>query len=262
MNKTGIEWCDFTWNPLIGCSKTSEGCVNCYAETMALRLANMWHKSRVKGTEKYTKVVYENSRTGRSGWNGNIVLDKGKLLAPSKRKKSAKIFVGSMTDLFHENTKWCDIDEVIKVIINNPQHTFQILTKRPKNMKEYFDVFFKENKINISNLWVGVSIENQKEANERIPLLSDIKANIRFLSVEPLLEGVNLHGISNIKWVIVGGETGKNARFLNRRWVRNIYHDCKATNTATAFFFKQRGSNHNFKETLEFETVKEFPNEI
>jgi len=251
MNKTGIEWCDFTWNPLIGCSKTSSGCINCYAERTANRLAKIGTTA-----EKYSKVLTDGK------WNGNIVLDKGKLLAPSKRKKSAKIFVGSMTDLFHENTKWCDIDEVIKVIINNPQHTFQILTKRPKNMKEYFDVFFKENKINISNLWVGVSIENQKEANERIPLLSDIKANIRFLSVEPLLEGVNLHGISNIKWVIVGGETGKNARFLNRRWVRNIYHDCKATNTATAFFFKQRGSNHNFKETLEFETVKEFPNEI
>ena len=299
MNSTEIEWCDFTWNPLIGCSKTSAGCQNCYAETMALRLANMWEKKQQKGTQSYTKVVDKN------GWNGNIILDRDKLSAPSKRKKHAKIFVGSMTDLFHENTKWNDVDEVIKVIINNPQHTFMILTKRPQRMKEYFDDRYELNgdfngelaeKLGdgaIPNLWLGVSVENQKEADERIPLLADTKASVRFLSIEPLLKEVSLFNFlaryhcctcktlslkhedkcpkcgnseagdmyfsPMVDWVIVGGEKGKGSRLFKSEWAEKIYDKC--IDSDTSFFFKQRGSNHDFSEELEFEKVKEFPNE-
>ena len=274
MNKTNISWTDFTWNPLIGCSKVSDGCKNCYAETMALRLANMWEKSQVKGTEKYTKVV------SKDGWNGNIILDEDKLHSPSKRKKHTKIFIGSMTDLFHENTKWSDIDEVIKVVINNPQHTFQILTKRPERMREYFNDRYKLNSDfnrfgngSIPNLWLGVSVENQKESDARIPILVDTKASIRFLSVEPLIEKVDLDLRKNdmIDWVIVGGESGTKAtsRLFKAEWSYDIWMECR--DTGTSFFFKQRGSNNDFAnkkvfqysnlfmDEYDFEKIQEFP---
>jgi len=296
MNKTNIAWTNFTWNPLIGCTKVSDGCKNCYAEIMASRLANMWKKSRVTGTENYTKVITNGS------WNGNIILDNSKLNAPSKRKKPTKIFVGSMTDIFHENTKWSDIDEIIKVIINNPQHTFQIITKRPERMREYFsdryelngdfngEIYDKLGHGSIPNLWLGVSVENQKEADSRIPILLDIKASVRFLSVEPMIDRVDLRNlisdyagvrtqidslggfkrignasfldtknISKINWVIIGGESGTKSkcREFKYEWAEKVYKDC--SENGTSFFFKQRGSNHNFKKEFDFEEEKEFP---
>jgi len=291
MNKTNISWTDFTWNPLIGCSKISDGCKNCYAETMALRLANMWEKSKVKGTEKYTKVV------SKDGWNGNIILDKDKLSAPSKRKKPARIFVGSMTDVFHENSSFKDIDEIIKVVIGNPQHTFQILTKRAKRMREYFndryelngdfnrEIYDKFGNGSIPNLWLGVSVENQKEADSRIPQLEATRGKVKFLSIEPQIEKINLSDfliryrgytckstslcrVSEIgdgyyspmvDWVIVGGESGTKAkcREFKHQWAEKIYQDCKDSDVA--FFFKQRGSKHNFDREFEFESVQEFP---
>jgi len=302
MSKSKIEWTDAVWNPVTGCSKVSEGCRNCYAERMSKRLA------------------------GRCGYPlgdpFRVTLHPDKLGDPLKWRKNRMVFVNSMSDLFHDDISNGIRDEIFGVmlacrILNNiPDHTFQILTKRPKRMHQYFierepvellqawssaanwitlddgDMVFDELVYSatcrnwdkqgrnssgsehkpwgyieklwpLPNVWLGVSVENQAAADERIPLLLQTPAAVRFISAEPLLGPINLtnlhyenvtsidalkglHGFPSphtegpkLDWVIVGGESGPGARPMHPTWVRSLRDQCKAANVP--FFFKQWG---------------------
>jgi protein gp37 len=209
-----IEWTEQTWNPVVGCTKVSPGCKFCYAEAMAQRLKAM-------GTPGYE--------------NGfELTLLPNRLIEPLKRKTKTIYFVNSMSDLFHEDVPFGYIDKVFETISLASQHTFQILTKRSDRMAEYF-----KNKAAPENAWLGVSVEDQKYGVPRIDHLRTINAHIRFLSVEPLLEDVGVLDLSNIHWVIVGGESGKNARPMKVDWVESIRNQCEEA--GVAFFFKQWG---------------------
>jgi protein gp37 len=212
--KSQIEWTEQTWNPTTGCTKVSPGCKHCYAETMAVRLKAM----RANG--------YDN------GFELSLMEDR--LSQPLRRKKSTVYFVNSMSDLFHEDIPDKFLDKVFDVIKITPQHTYQILTKRSERMREYFS-----DKKLPENVWLGVSVEDKKYGIPRINDLREIDATVRFLSVEPLLEDLGRFDLSNIHWVIVGGESGPKARPMSESWVDNIYKLCKTSEVA--FFFKQWG---------------------
>ncbi len=189
---TNISWTDETWNPVVGCSKVSEGCLNCYAERMAHRLACM-------GQEKYQRVTGYISEWDH--WLGNVYCDKSALDKPLHWRKPRRIFVCSMGDLFHPDVPFEFVARVTDVIRKCPQHNFQILTKRSQRMHNYFhhhmqDHYPPEMQV-LSNLWLGVTCENQKRADERIPILLKIPAAKRFVSLEPLLGPVDL---TKIKW--------------------------------------------------------------
>jgi len=214
MRTTKIEWTEQTWNPSVGCNKVSEGCANCYAEVMARRLKAMGTKG------------YEN------GFKFSIIPER--LDQPFKIKKPTKFFVNSMSDLFHEEMPFEYLDMIFDAIEKTPWHTYQILTKREKRMAEYF-----ADKKPPQNVWLGVTVENSATKN-RIDYLRNIDAKIRFLSMEPLLEDVGNLDLSNIHWVIVGGESGIVARPMQTNWAVNIKEQCE--NQDVAFFFKQWGT--------------------
>lgn len=183
---TRIEWTNETWNPIAGCTKVSDGCKHCYAETMAKRLAAM-------GQSKYKPTITEAGR-----WSGQIVLDEKALSAPLKRQKPTMYFVNSMSDLFHENVPDDWIFKIFDVMKQTPQHTYQILTKRPERMRNYMVThqqpqdYYNTGWQPLPNVWLGVSVENQQAADERIPQLLKTPAAVRFLSCEPLLGPVDL----------------------------------------------------------------------
>lgn len=209
-----IEWTEMTWNPTTGCSKVSSGCKNCYAEKMACRL-------RAMGTPGYE--------------NGfELTLLPNRLEEPLKRKKSTVYFVNSMSDLFHEDIPFSFIDRVFETIQRANWHTFQILTKRAERMAQYF-----AQKQAPVNAWLGVTVENKKHGLPRIDHLRAINAKIRFLSMEPLLEDIGKFDLQHIHWVIVGGESGPNARPMKTEWVESIQDQC--AKQKVAFFFKQWG---------------------
>lgn len=209
-----IEWTEQTWNPTVGCTKISPGCKHCYAETMAQRLQAM-------GTNGYE--------------NGfKLTLLSSRLDEPSQRKKKTVYFVNSMSDVFHEDVPFEYIDQIFETITQTPQHTYQILTKRADRMAEYF-----ANRRAPDNAWLGVSVEDQQYGVPRIALLRTVSAKIRFLSVEPLLEDLGNLDLSDIHWVIVGGESGPKARPMQKEWVEDIRIQCEEANVA--FFFKQWG---------------------
>ncbi len=213
--KHKIEWTEQTWNPTAGCTKISAGCKNCYAETMAIRLQAMG----VKG--------YEN------GFEFSIVPER--LYEPLKRKKPTIYFVNSMSDLFHHKMPKDYLNKIFEVIQKTPYHTYQILTKRADKMFEYFK------NIEIpKNIWLGVTVENKKEGLPRIDYLRYLKASVLFLSIEPLLEDLGKIDLTNIDWVIVGGESGPKARPMEKEWVISIKEQCLENNIA--FFFKQWGT--------------------
>jgi len=214
-NKSRIEWTEFTWNPTTGCTKISPGCKHCYAETMAARLQAMG----AAGYEHGFKLTLKPDRINQ----------------PFSRKKPAVYFVNSMSDLFHEDIPFDYLDRVFEVICQTPHHTYQILTKRPKQMEEYF-----RTRIVPENAWLGVSVEDKKYGLPRIDILRRVNAVTRFLSVEPLLEDLETFNLSGIHWVIVGGESGPKARPMKEDWVANIEKQCTAA--GTAFFFKQWGA--------------------
>ena len=214
MTTTKIEWTEATWNPAVGCTKITAGCKNCYAETMAKRLQAMGANG------------YEN------GFDFTILPDR--LLQPFTVKKPTKFFVNSMSDLFHEKMPFEYLDKIFKVILNTPQHYYQILTKREKKMKKYFE----KRKVP-SNVWLGVTVEN-KNVKTRIETLKSVDAIIRFLSIEPLIGDIGVLDLSDIHWVIVGGESGPNARPMNPDWPKSIQKQCKKQKVA--FFFKQWGT--------------------
>lgn len=209
-----IEWTEATWNPTVGCTKISPGCKNCYAEAMSKRLQAM-------GTPGYT-----------NGFKLTVLPDR--LEEPFRRKKPTVYFVNSMSDLFHKSVSDSYIEQVFDVIQRNPHHTFQVLTKRAERLAS----FFKYRTVP-SNAWIGVSVEDKEFGVPRINNLRKVDARIRFLSVEPLLDDVGELDLTDIHWVIVGGESGPKARPMKLEWVENIQQQCKEQ--SVQFFFKQWG---------------------
>ena len=260
---TKIEWTDATWNPITGCSVTSPGCTNCYAMHLAgTRLAH--HPSRAGLTHEVN---------GNHVWTGATRLNEQWLDQPLRWRKPRRIFVCAHGDLFHESVPDAWIDRVFAVMALAPQHTFQVLTKRAVRMREYLTHPRRLSVIDLPlpNVWLGVSVEDQARANERIPELLATPAAVRWLSMEPLLGPIDLYGgdpdprlggvtagdgISlsqwwraddpsdapprpGIDWVVVGGESGHDARPMHPDWARSLRDQCAAA--AVPFFFKQWG---------------------
>ncbi len=276
-DKTHIEWTDATWNPITGCSVVSPGCTNCYAMKLAgTRLRD--HPSRCGLTQ--------DSKAGPV-WNGQVRLNEQWLDQPLRWKKPRMVFVCAHGDLFHESVPDEWIDKVFAIMALSPQHTFQVLTKRPERMRDYViknlsngcgldrqlggemksmldshwpklrEIVKKHNlprpvfALPLPNVWLGVSVEDQKRANERIPLLLDTPAAVRFISAEPLLGPITVFSMngpidiyrgmeSPLDWVIVGGESGPGARPMHPGWARSLRDQCAEADVA--FFFKQWGN--------------------
>lgn len=213
---SAIEWTERTWNPVTGCTKVSAGCKFCYAETMARRLHTM----------------------GAAGYENGFrtTCHEGRLEAPLARKAPTVWFVNSMSDLFHPQVPFAFVEKVMATIEKTPQHTYQILTKRPKLMAQFF-----ARRAVPPNAWLGVSVENRRHGLPRIDVLREIGARVRFLSCEPLLEDLGEMDLAGIAWVIVGGESGKKARPMLPAWVENIKRQCRRSEAR--FFFKQWGAH-------------------
>lgn len=214
MRTSKIEWTEATWNPSTGCNKVTAGCKHCYAETMAKRLKAMGAPGYDNGFE--------------------FTLMPERLDMPLRIKKPTKFFVNSMSDLFHEEMPFEYLDRIFDVICATPQHTYQILTKRESILEEYCKTRAIPN-----NVWLGVTVEF-KQAIHRIDVLRNIRARIRFLSVEPLLEDLGDIDLTGIHWVIVGGESGPKARPMQPEWALKVKKQCDEQNVA--FFFKQWGT--------------------
>jgi protein gp37 len=223
---TSIEWTDKSWNPVTGCTKVSPGCIHCYAETITKRF--------------------------RFPNGFDLTLYPERVEQPLSWKKPSKIFVNSMSDLFHEEVPLDFIQSVFQTIKKTPQHIYQILTKRPERLVELAPhlEFHK-------NIWLGVSVESQDYIS-RIDLLRQVPANVRFLSCEPLLGSLYLD-LTNIDWVIVGGESGQKHRPINLDWVRDIRNQCRRAKVA--FFFKQVGgkTSKSGGNSLDGKKYLEFP---
>lgn len=221
MAQSSIEWTEMTWNPVTGCDKISAGCKFCYAEVMAKRLKAM-------GVEKYQNEF-------------KLTIHENELATPYTWKKSKVVFVNSMSDLFHKDVPVEFIQKVFRVMKENPQHVFQVLTKRADVML-YYD---KEGWLDWShNIWMGVSVENEK-AMKRIDLLRQSNARTKFLSCEPLIGPLPKLNLKNIDWVIVGGESGRKPRPMKKEWVLDIKQQCEKKDVA--FFFKQWGGTNKKK---------------
>ena len=231
---TKIEWCEESWNPITGCTPISEGCVHCYARRMAQRLK------------------------GRYGYPEDdpfrVTFHPDKLDEPLKWKKPRMIFVCSMGDLFHEDVPYHWITNILNIAHICYRHTFLILTKRPQNAVEYFKK--RLSMWPFRNVWLGVTAENQQRADERVPILLQIPAAKRFVSIEPMLGPVDVSYPLNggpeqngygewyqtfppLDWVILGGETGPGARPMHPDWARSVRDQCQAADVP--FFFKHWG---------------------
>lgn len=261
-DKSKIEWTDATWNPVTGCSKISAGCKNCYAETFAERWRDI---------------------PGHHFQNGfDVTMRPEMLRIPLQWTRPRRVFVNSMSDLFHEDVSFAFIREVFGIMAVAKRHTFQILTKRPARMLEWFKWVREYGLLApLANVWVGVSVENQDAADVRIPLLLQAPAAVRFLSCEPLLGPVDLTSIDRtsgsdpgynalrcgpddegplqtiVDWVICGGESGPGARPMHPDWARSLRDQCLAV--GAPFFFKQWGEwipNEEFSFPLWY--TKEF----
>jgi|SRR5437868_629951 len=236
MAQSSIEWTQMTWNPTTGCSKVSAGCKFCYAEVMTRRLKGM-------GQAKY-----------KDGFNLRIHPDT--LDIPYTWKSPKIVFVNSMSDLFHKDVPLDYIKRVFKVMNENPQHVFQVLTKRADRLFEVHKEL-----IWTHNIWMGVSVED-KRVVERIDFLRRTRAKVKFLSLEPLIGPLLKMNLKQIDWVIVGGESGHKPRPMNPEWVLDIQEQC--TKSKVAFFFKQWGGT-NKKATgrmLNGRTYDEMPDVI
>ncbi|MHB8967099.1 MAG: DUF5131 family protein [Thermoleophilia bacterium] len=210
---SSIEWTEATWNPVTGCTKISPGCRNCYAERMARRLHAMGQPNYINGFEP---TVHEHM-----------------LSLPLKWKKSRLIFVNSMSDLFHEDVPLSFIKSVFDLMREAHWHTFQVLTKRSERLLELGGELQWP-----SNVWMGVSVENQ-DCISRADHLRETGAQIKFLSMEPLLGPVHTLRLEEIDWVVVGGESGPKARTMEASWVTEIRDHCM--DSAVPFYFKQWG---------------------
>jgi protein gp37 len=210
---SSIEWTDSTWNPVTGCTKVSSGCTNCYAERMALRLKAMGNPSYINGF--------------------NLTLHEDILTLPLKWRKPQTIFVNSMSDLFHDDVPVDFIQRVFEIMHHADWHCYQILTKRSERLLEL------SSKLHwMPNIWMGVTVE-ENNYSYRIEHLKKTGANIKFLSLEPLINPISNLQLKGIDWVIVGGESGPNARPMKKEWVVDIKNQCQSNNVP--FFFKQWG---------------------
>jgi protein gp37 len=216
MAQSSIEWTEMTWNPTTGCTKISAGCKFCYAEIMSKRLKAM-------GVDKY-----------KDGFK--VRTQRDSLDIPYTWKSSKVVFVNSMSDLFHDDIPLEFIKQVFHVMNDNPQHVFQVLTKRAERLyKLHKELQWTH------NIWMGVSVESGK-VTDRIDFLRKIKAKVKFLSLEPLIAPLHDLNLKKMDWVIVGGESGHNPRPMNPDWVLDIQDQCKRSNVA--FFFKQWGGRN------------------
>lgn len=231
MATTTIEWTERTWNPVTGCTKISQGCKNCYAERMADRF---W------GVRKFTDVRIHPDRLGQ----------------PATIKKPSRIFVNSMSDLFHEDVPEPFIDDVFAAMINCQHHEFQILTKRSERLQEIGKRLPWSR-----NIWMGVSVEDETVVS-RIDHLREVPAQVRFLSLEPLIGPLSGLDLSGIHWVIVGGESGPHARPMLKKWAEDIRRQCRS---AGVRFFMKQGSSANWGDYKDIDTfptrlrVREYP---
>ena len=238
-NSSKIEWTESTWNPTTGCTKISEGCKNCYAEKMSKRL-------KLMGVKKYQNQF-------------KFSQHENELDLPLKWKKPRKIFVNSMSDLFHEDSDLTFIGRCFLTMSKAKQHIFQVLTKRPERMLEYsiqHEKFFGQ-PIN-NHIWLGTSIENKRNVF-RINYLRKINCPIKFISFEPLIGSVGKVDLTDIQWVIIGGESGPNFRPVKEKWIQDIISQCKDQNVK--IFFKQWGGfrpKSNGRE-INGRTYDEFP---
>lgn len=234
-DKSGIEWTDATWNPTVGCTKVSPGCDHCYAETLVNRFAG----TSAAFPARFDTVTVRSERF---------------LTQPLRWKRPRRIFVNSLSDLFHRDIPDEFIADVFAVMAATPQHTYQLLTKRHGRIRSLlrsgeFYALVEDAAVErlglpgvqwpLPNLWVGVSAEDQHWADVRIPTLLDTPAAVRFLSCEPLLGPIDLPS-GPLDWVIVGGESGPNARPMHRTWVRNLREQC--VRAGVPFLFKQWGA--------------------
>ncbi|MTB52787.1 DUF5131 family protein [Lewinella sp. W8] len=234
MAQSSIEWTELTWNPTTGCTKVSSGCKNCYAEIMTRRLKAM-------GVEKYSQGFKK------------VITHEDTLHIPYSWKSPKIVFVNSMSDLFHKDVPLDFIKKVFKVMNENPQHVFQVLTKRSGRLLELHNEFKWT-----QNIWMGTSVEDKKTLF-RIEDLRKTKAKVKFLSCEPLLEDLGKIKLKKIDWVIVGGESGPHARIMETDWVLNIQDRC--TENCIPFFFKQWGGTRKKKagRLLNGKTYDEMP---
>jgi protein gp37 len=233
MAQSHIEWTEMTWNPTTGCDKISAGCKYCYAEIMSRRLHAM-------GMEKYRNEF-------------ELTIHEDALSIPYTWKHPKIVFVNSMSDLFHKNVPLSFIQKVFDVMNDNPQHVFQVLTKRSDILLAYN----KELKWS-HNIWMGVSVENEK-VKSRINDLRRTSAHVKFLSCEPLIGPLPNLNLKKINWVIVGGESGRRPRPMKEEWVLDILDQCK--DAGVKFFFKQWGGTNKKKagRTLLDQTWDEMP---
>lgn len=227
MADTTIEWTDATWNPVAGCTILTAGCTNCYAMRMAARLDAM-------GVGKYAGLTRKSG--GRAKWTGKIYLDRKSLSIPETWSKPRRVFVNSMSDLFHSDVPPDFIADVWKVMADTPRHTYQILTKRPDRMVEIVPYLPR-----LPNVWLGTSVEDSRVLH-RVDELREVPATIRFISFEPLIGSVAGASLKDIHWAIVGGESGPKARPMDPAWVDEIEQMCRGA--GTAFFFKQWGGRN------------------
>ena len=256
---TKIEWTDATWNPIVGCSVVSPGCTNCYA----MRLAG-------------TRMKHHPSRAGltrdsKAGpvWTGEVRFMEQWLIQPLRWAKPRMIFVCAHADLFHEAVPDEWIDRIFAVMAMAPQHTFQVLTKRPERMREYLhspvvidsianaahdiDGGIGAPILPLPNVWLGVSVEDQRRADERIGILGSTPAALRWVSAEPLLGRIDfdIDQLQVIDWVVAGGESGPGARPMHPDWARSLRDQCAAA--GVPFLFKQWG---------EWAAADDYPSEI
>lgn len=224
-DKTGIEWTEATWNPVTGCSKVSQGCKNCYAKHQA------WPRLAASPQTVYFGRKFE-----------DVQCHPERLDQPLRWTRPRRIFVNSMSDLFHEDVPDDFIDRVFAVMAMAERHQFQVLTKRPERMKEYLAGYSDRVKtmpftMPLPNVWLGVSVEDQATADERIPLLLQTPAAVRWVSAEPLLGSIIM--FKGIDWLVVGGESGTNARPMRPAWARDLRDQCNIE--GIPFLFKQWG---------------------
>lgn len=240
-NETKISWANKTWNPLVGCALDSPGCTNCYAMKVAYREAE-------KGVAKFNDLTVLAS--DNPVWNGNVRVAKERVLNdPGRWKEPTMIFVNSMSDLFYEAFDERIIFDLLDRMVKWDWHIFMVLTKREARMRDMVDAFCESRGLETlpRHIWMGVSVEDNKRAARRIPPLAETRAETRFVSMEPLLESVDLSGFPVLDWYIVGGESvelgesPKKARPFDVSWALAIAEYCKSV--GAAFHFKQFGSN-------------------
>ena len=238
-----IEWTESTWNPVRGCTRVSEGCRFCYAERIAARFS---------GKGMAYEGLAKNTKAGPR-WTQQVRFIPALLDEPLKWKKPRRIFVNSMSDLFHEKVKLSDIQKVFDVMRRADKHQFQVLTKRAERLLEYSPKLPWP-----PNVWMGVSVEDNR-VMDRIEALRQTDAHIKFLSLEPLLGALPNLTLDEIDWVIVGGESGPGAREMKKKWVIDIRDQC--ADAKVPFFFKQWGGKRKSKTGRELDerTYDEMP---